>query len=690
MATVQRDGLVGRTVDGRYTVLTHLADGGMGNVYAALDTRLDRQVALKVMRPDLARDPEFVQRFRREARAAARLSHPNVVAVFDQGEDEGVLFLAMEFVDGQTLRDLLDERGALTPAEALGITAQILEGTRAAHRRDVLHRDIKPENVLHSAEGQIKVADFGLARAMGATTATGRTGPLLGTVAYLAPEQVEHGTADARTDLYAIGLVLHEMLTGRAAVEGDSPIHLAWQHVNGTLATPSSQVPELPAALDDLVGRATRRDPADRFPDADAFLTAVRTTLDSLDADALTHRPRPSRGDSTTHDAPDTHGTDDTHDTERDAPAAAIAPEDAARLRRTGPLVRHTRRLSRDDLPARREHLPVTSPVAATLDTAAEATTDDPPADPHPRPEIDSKSAAHEGGRRNHRALWATLAALLLIASGAAYWWFGPPGQRTVPAVVAADSVTAEDALRAQDLTPITEQAFSETIPRDRVISTDAPAGTVVHRGSRVRLVVSRGPERYDVPNLAGRTAAEAAPLLAEAHLAVGETRETYDDSVPRGAVVRTDPVAGTAARPGTRVALVVSKGRAPVPLTGIVGLPRSEAVARLEKAGLLVEVAKARVFSTPIPAGAVAATTPSGTVHRGDTVTLTLSKGPEMIAVPAVQGMTEDEARAALRAAGFEVRVNRILGGVFGTARSTEPAGGVAPKGSVVVLNVV
>lgn len=684
MATVQQDGLVGRTVDGRYTVLTHLADGGMGSVYAALDTRLDRQVALKIMRVDLARDPEFVRRFRREARAAARLSHPNVVGVFDQGEDDGLLFLAMEFVDGQTLRDLLEEQGALTPREALDLVAAILEGTGAAHRRDVLHRDIKPENVLVSAEGHVKVADFGLARAMGATTATGRTGPLLGTVAYLAPEQVEHGTADARTDLYAIGLVLHEMLTGRPAVAGDSPIHVAWQHVTGSLATPSSQVPELPVVLDDLVGQATRRDPAERFADAESFLAAVDAARAELPAAALDHRPR------------------------HVDPAGPRLEGDADRFRDTGTLFRRTRALSRAELgtssPTPDEHGGATA--AQPIGTGAQASVAGvTPAASHAPPIASAPASSHVAEtpptpdapgprgatrRRARHALLAALVVLLVVAGVGAYWWFGPPGQRTVPAVVATEVVAAEEALRAEDLVPITEEAFSETVPRGQVVSSEAATGTVLHRGSRVRLVVSKGPERYDVPDVRGRTPEEATALLADTKLAAGTTKEAYDETIEKGKVVRTEPRTGTAAKPRTAVTLVVSRGRTPVPLTGIVGLRREEAVTRLENAGLTVVVADERVFSTTVRAGSVAETAPAGRVYRGDTVTLTLSKGPEMVRVPAVQGKTEAEAVAELKAAGFEVEVNRILGGVFGTARSTDPSGGTAPKGSVVVLNIV
>ena len=271
--------LVGELVDGRYRVLRHLADGGMATVLLATDTRLDREVALKVMRPDLAADPAFVSRFRREARSAARLSHPHVVPVFDQGEDAGRVFLAMEYVEGRTLRAVVDAEGALTPRAALDLMDAVLTGLAAAHDAGYIHRDIKPENVLIADSGAVKVADFGLARAVTSQTTTADDGVLYGTVAYLSPEQVERGVADARSDIYAAGLVLFELLTGTRAIDGESPIHVAFQHVHDGVPAPSERVPELPTVLDEVVGLATHRDPDERPRDAGGYLDAVREAV---------------------------------------------------------------------------------------------------------------------------------------------------------------------------------------------------------------------------------------------------------------------------------------------------------------------------------------------------------------------------------------------------------------------------
>ena len=276
------DALIGRTLDGRYRVLRRIADGGMATVYLAVDERLDREVALKVMREHLVHDESFVTRFRREARSSASLSHPNVVAVFDQGEDDGNIFLAMEYVPGQTLREVMREEGPLSPRAALDVLEPVLLALAEAHAKGLIHRDVKPENVIINDNGTVKVADFGLARAVSSQTVTSTQGVLLGTVAYLSPEQVERGIADARSDVYAAGLMLFEMLTGTKAFTGETAIHVAYQHVHGGVPSPSSRVAGLPPALDELVAVATARDPDERPADAAEFLALVRRTRATL------------------------------------------------------------------------------------------------------------------------------------------------------------------------------------------------------------------------------------------------------------------------------------------------------------------------------------------------------------------------------------------------------------------------
>ncbi|MYR55117.1 protein kinase, partial [Streptomyces sp. SID625] len=255
--TTLQDPLVGQVLDGRYRVDARIAVGGMATVYRALDTRLDRVLALKVMHPALAADGSFVERFIREAKSVARLDHPNVVQVFDQGTDGSYVYLAMEYVAGCTLRDVLRERGALQPRAALDILEPVLAALGAAHRAGFVHRDMKPENVLIGDDGRVKVADFGLVRAVDSVTST--TGAVLGTVSYLAPEQMEQGAADPRVDVYACGVVLYEMLTGGKPHQGDSPAQVLYQHLHEDVPAPSAAVPGLPYALDELVAAATAR-----------------------------------------------------------------------------------------------------------------------------------------------------------------------------------------------------------------------------------------------------------------------------------------------------------------------------------------------------------------------------------------------------------------------------------------------
>src|SRR5919112_1472041 len=286
------DPLVGQVLDGRYLVRSRIARGGMATVYLALDQRLDREVAVKVMHPNLADDEDFLHRFTREARSAARLSHPGIVQVYDQGQHDGVAFLAMEHVPGRTLRDLMNERGTLTARESLDLLEPVLEALGAAHAAGLVHREVKPENVLLGDDGRLKVADFGLARAVNSAT-TSQTGLLLGTVAYLAPEQVERGRADARSDVYATGVLLFEMLTGVKPFEGETAVQIAFQHVTNEVPAPSSRAPGAPRRMDEVVAEAAARAPRARPADARELLMLVRETRHRMSAADLDRRVEP-------------------------------------------------------------------------------------------------------------------------------------------------------------------------------------------------------------------------------------------------------------------------------------------------------------------------------------------------------------------------------------------------------------
>jgi serine/threonine-protein kinase len=641
-------------LDGRYRVQSHIADGGMASVYLALDTRLDRDVALKVLRRDLAQDEAFVSRFRREARSAARLSHPNVVAVFDQGEDEGLMFLAMEYVPGQTLRDVIRAEGPLTPRAALDVITPVLQALAAAHRAGIIHRDIKPENViLREDDGTVKVADFGLARAVTTQTSTAsQTGVLLGTVAYLSPEQVERGIADARSDVYAAGLVLFEMLTGAKAFTGDTPIHVAYQHVHGSVPAPSSRVSSVPGELDALVALATARDPDQRPSDAAELLAQVRRSRAMLSPAELDRRPE---------------GEDDS--AARGVSTVAVEPTSAL------PEQQPRRRVPPVALPV--DHTPTEPPGRALEGRVL------PPA-PASRP---------PGQKRGPWGwLWAVLAVAVL--AGAAAWWFlaGPGSPTVVPGLQGKTFAQAQAALTRAHLDAHRLEAFSETVPRGTVISTDPVAGAQVRRGTDVDVNVSKGPERYAVPNVVNKSAAEARDQITAAKLTVGTQKQAYDEQVAAGLVVSTDPRAGTELKRGGKVDLVVSKGRQPIKVPDFTKKPADEAVKALGDLGLKVDATEQQ-NSDDVPKGSVISQTPPGgtTLFKGDEVTLVVSKGPVMVKVPDVTGKQAGEARKILEGAGFVVQEERALGGIFGTVHHTDPkAGTEAPKGSTVTMVIV
>ncbi len=655
VSSAAADALVGQLLDGRYQVLEHIADGGMATVYLALDTRLDREVALKVMRPHLVHDETFVSRFRREARSAARLSHPHVVQVFDQGEDAGQMFLAMEYVPGQTLREVIQAEGALTPRAALDILEPMLEALAAAHAAGLIHRDVKPENVILRPDGTVKVADFGLARAVTSQTSTASHGMILGTVAYLSPEQVERGIADARSDVYAAGLILFEMLTGSKAFTGDSPINVAYQHVHGGVPRPSSRVPEVPEQLDALVAMATSRDPDERPRDAAGMLSVVRQVRAGLTGADLDGRPQDGA------EAAEAASTRTTV-----LPAAGLAAGGAA-LAGTGAEAAYAG-------PDRTAALPLPLREEPPSGAAAPA----------------SRREASEPRRRRWPWVLVVLSAMLF---GGVTWYFtaGPGGVETVPTVVGTTQASAEAALAARGLHDTVRLDFDETVKKGLVISSDPQAGQQVRRSQAVLLVVSKGPERYAVPDVAGMSLDDAKAALADSHLSLGEVKQTYSETVKEGTVIGADPQAGTRLKPDATVTLLQSKGREPIDVVDWTGKPADDAVAALTKSGLQVDATELRNDDT-VPKGDVISQSPnSGTLHRGDLVTLIVSKGPVMVQVPDVVGKQVAAAEAELRQAGFDVKVERVLGGFFGTVRLQDPKGGtMAPKGSVVTLTTV
>jgi eukaryotic-like serine/threonine-protein kinase len=644
------DSLVGRELDSRYRVVSRVAEGGMATVYVGLDTRLDREIALKVMRPRLAEDEAFVTRFRREARSAARLSHPNVVAVYDQGEDDGQVFLAMEYVPGHTLRQVLTHEGALTPRAALDILDPVLQALAAAHAAGIVHRDVKPENVILREDGVVKVADFGLARAVSSLgegqSSTASSGVILGTVSYLSPEQVERSGVDVRSDVYAAGLVLYEMLTGEKAFSGESPIQVAFQHVHGAVPAPSTRVSTLSPALDMLVAAATARDPARRPANAQDYLALVRRTRAGLTAAELDRRP-----------SSDPNG----------GPAAPAALSRTAAL----PL----------------GHRPPTSDTGSSTAAAAVAA---PPESRRARRKADE--GQRDGAVPGARGTWPLVLVGVLVVGLVTAWFFlaGPGASTVVPSVLGKSAAVAQAQLETAHLRVARVDAYDEKVPKGRVVSTSPKAGAEVGRGTQVTMTVSRGAERYAVPSLIGHSPAEAQTILKRRKLAVGELREDYSETVTAGLVMASSPGEGKLLKPGSEVDLVVSRGREPIQVQDFTGKPADQATAWLTDAGLKVST-KQQPTDT-VPKGTVVSQDPtSGTRYRGDTVTLVVSAGPNLVQVPDVAGQRLEDARHVLEQAGFKVKVQRFMGGVFGTVQSQDPpAGSMQPQGTTITVVVV
>lgn len=666
------DPMTGRLLDGRYRIGSRIARGGMASVYEATDLRLDRVVAVKVMHVGLGDDEEFAARFVREARAAARLSHPNVVAVFDQGDDDGTVFLAMELIAGHTLRDVIVKEAPMSPARALALVEPVVSALAAAHRSGIVHRDVKPENVLIADDGRVKVADFGLAKAVGTDTQhTATGGVLIGTVSYLAPELVSQGISDARADVYAVGVLLYELLTGAKPHEGESPIQVAYKHVHEDVSPPSLLEPGLPGYVDALVARATARDRGLRPADAGVLLHHVHRVAHAL-AEGVREDPELTQDLAPLLLHPDT-GVPVVEEPVR---------EDTGT---TGPV------------PAGADHEP-TSLLRAGVPAAASA-----PAGPSaPRANGQDRAAAaapappSRPGRRGRRwrgPLLVLLAVVIATTLGLGAWWYGWARYSTVPSVLEQGRASAVAELEDAGFDVVVGEAvYSNRVPEGRVVSADPGAGSRALTGDEVTIVLSLGVELYPVPEMAGRTLEEAEAALAEVDLELGRVREKFSESVPDDQVVRSTPVAGKELRPGAAVDLVVSKGRRPINVGDWVGEPADEAQRTLERKGLVVQ-RNEDVFSDSVPAGDVVSQEPGGgTLFKGDTVTLTVSKGPELVEVPGVKAQGVDAARAELESLGFVVRVENIsdylgLGFVF---RTDPGAGEMVPKGSTITLYLI
>ena len=646
----QTDPLIGRLIDQRYRVTRRLARGGMATVYVAQDERLERPVALKVMHPHLAESDAFVERFHREARAAARIVHPGVVSVFDQGVVSGQGFLVMELIDGTNLRALLNAQGAFTIPQALRYTTDILEALRAAHRMGVIHRDIKPENILVPTDGPAKVADFGLARAVseGSTSATGN---MLGTVAYIAPEIALTTEANARSDLYSVGIMLYEMLTGAVPWADESPLQIASHHVSEDVPSPSATLPWIPREIDDLVAALTARDPANRCTDASDALDLVARAAASIPSDIANRR-------------------------------AEVAHEDS----RSGS---ETTALNTEVMPTQLTQA-MPAPAVTTATALPTATT------VHASTPTETPSAGELPAKMSTRAiLLAVIAFLLIVAAsfGGSWWWteYGPGSYLTMPTTTGRDLADVQADLGAIGLASSVEEEFSDDVQSGIVTHSDPDGGSSVHKSTNVQLYVSKGIDMKDVPNVVGKGQDEASRTLADAGLALGAVTDAYSEEVPPGQVISQSVAAGTSLAHDSTVDVVLSKGREPRTVPTLTGKGASAAKSSIEALGLVASPTEA--YSDTVPEGQVISqqTREGSTVYRGDSVSYTVSKGPEMVTVPDVVGLQRQEAHDKLEGAGFTVQEDLILGGFFNTVRSSDPAGGSkVKKGSTVTISIV
>jgi serine/threonine-protein kinase len=624
--------LTGELIDGRYQLLRQMATGGMASIYEAVDTRLDRKVAVKIMHSHLAQDEQFVERFIREAKAAAALSHPNIVSVQDQGWNQNgtpAVFLVMELIEGHTLREYLNERGKLSIADGITFLSPVLSALAAAHKIGIVHRDIKPENILISREGRIKIADFGLAKGplLGGTM-TAESSVILGSVSYLSPEQVQRGIADARSDVYSIGITAFEMFTGAKPFEAEAPIQVAYMHVNNRVPRISSVLKNVPQALDDLIFRATSTDPDERPRDAGVFyeeLSAFNPKRNQLSL-------------------------------ELDIPVAPMRPKKEGK-----------------SLRKRVKEITEAIPVMKAHETTAQ---------------VAKRKKISKRVKRNRYI------ALGLAVSLGAFGWYaliGPGSRVVVPSTVGATQEEVQAALDPLGLTfVIAEKRYSEDISEGRVIESSPEGGGRLEQGGSVNLVISKGPERYLIPKLAGLTPAAAANVLAKLPLNVAPIVEEFNETIPNGYVIDSLPASGTQVKRSASVTIRVSKGIEQIALASYVGKSSDQALNELSEAGFVVTSEYG--FSETRLAGEVISQKPEGgkSINKGSGVALLISKGSQYAYIPNLFSIEEAKAVQTLKELELKVVVKKIGKKAVKKVTAISPkVGSKVKRGSTVTITV-
>jgi serine/threonine-protein kinase len=596
--------LTGELIDGRYQLLRQVANGGMAAIYEATDTRLDRKVAVKIMHSHLAQDDAYVSRFIREAKAAAALSHPNIVAVQDQGWNQNgvpAVFLVMELIEGHTLREYLNERGRFEIKDAMNYLTPILSALSAAHALGIVHRDVKPENIMISNEGRVKVADFGLARGeIIGSTMTAESSVILGSVSYLSPEQVQRGIADSRSDVYAAGIVAYEMLIGDKPFTADSPIQIAYMHVNEEVPRLRSKRKEIPKALDDLIARATSKNPDDRPRTASEFLDELAQIQVDLDPKknqmslGLDLPVEPIREKSQKKEA---------------AKSEPIVEEEK---------IETTRQLRRKE---------------------------------------EKKKRASKRVRRNRK-----VALILAVAVGVAGWWslVGPGSQVVVPSTVGATYEEAVSILQPLGLTAtVLESRFDEEIAKGSVIESNPAGGGKVQANGSVNFILSKGPERYTIPKTTGLTVSAAQNAISKLPLEILPIKEVFSSEIPKGFVIETIPQSGASVKRDAQIEVIVSKGIEQIALASYLGKSGEQALNELTETGFDVQATYA--YSESVLELAVISQSPAGgsVLNKGAKVSIVISKGPRYTFIPeTIIAMESVAAQNLLKSLGLKPKV--------------------------------
>ncbi len=646
--------MIGQMLDGRYRIDAPIARGGMSMVFRGVDTRLDRPVAIKVMDPKFAGDPQFLSRFEFEARAVAKLKHPSLVAVYDQGVDGDHPFLIMELVEGGTLRELLRERGPMPPHAVAAVAEPVLAAIGVAHRSGLVHRDIKPENVLISDGGEVKIADFGLVRAVAGSNMTSSS-VILGTAAYLSPEQVADGSADARSDVYSFGILIFEMLTGRTPFTGDTSLSIAYQRVEKDVPNPSRFIEGVPPEFDELVARATAREPAHRFTDATEMAGELRRVVRELNLPAYRV---PAPRESAEHQSARYRAVTPQHPVPAEPATTRMAAEPAVSP--------HTR-------------------VMTTSHSRAEPAGYVPP--PEPRrpyyPEYDDDRSRS----RRRVMIWAAIVVALALLLGVGGWYLGVERYSAVPAIAGMDTAAATTALQQAGFSTTQRNKASDTIPVGGVVGTDPSAGARVLKGSTVAILVSSG--KPQVPRFSsGQDVQSVEQAIRDQGLTPVNSGEVAS-TAPKGSVAKLDPSPGTVLPSGAAVKVFRSKGSVQVTLPDVSGKSVDEAKAELQSVGITVQDTRTQ-FDARMKADQVIGTDPAAgtTALSGSSVTLIVSNA---VQVPDVVGKSASQARTELENLGFKVVLNQVFSTDRGTVRVQTPFGGtnVAP-GSTITLTVL